>query len=540
MSTSRNIEAPPPGISPGDIYFVIFRHKWKILLLTLLGLAGAAIFYFTKQPLYQSEAKIFIRYVSDNRTLNPADNSSQVHSLIDMGQSVMNSEMEILTSYDLAAKVATNIGPEKILAKVGGGSDAGAAAGVVSGNLKVEGRNDSSVIHVIFRHADPSLVQPILTEIITDYLDKHSLVHKAIGISDETLAEETTQLRLQIQQTDDLLRQAKTNAGIISIADTEKSYQDELTRIKRELFQAKASLEEHQTSEKDLASEEAAAKKNGMTNLYVKVPADQMARYKNICTRLAGLQRHQDEYLQQGFTEDNKLVKEAEDQMADAAKIKEELETRFPSLAEMDTSVAGANAAQPLTEAAEAGQVHILNVRIKALTAQLQQIQGEAAELDEAEAKIEDLQRTKRIQEANYNFFTSAQEQERIDEQLGPGRAPNINVIQYPSPPGKDYSKFYKTLGTLAMSGLLAGLAWAFLIEFFLDRSIKRPVDLQLKLRIPVFLTIPDLNHNRRSRLAATERRQLESGDKKSLATTANGALEIASPLVNHALALAL
>src|SRR5580704_14478849 len=105
MNTSQNPETPA-GISPADIYFVVFRHKWKIILLTLLGLAAAVVFYFTQQPLYQSEAKIFIRYVSDSRELNPSENGSQVTSLIDLIQNIVNSEIQILTSYDLAAKVA--------------------------------------------------------------------------------------------------------------------------------------------------------------------------------------------------------------------------------------------------------------------------------------------------------------------------------------------------------------------------------------------------------------------------------------------------
>src|ERR1017187_7603678 len=135
MSMNRNIEPPAPaGITPGDIYFVVFRHKWKIIILTLLGLAAATVFYFTRQPLYQSEAKIFIRYITDSHALNPSDSNSRVTSLIDLNQDVMNSEMAILMSYDLAAKVATNFGPAKILAKLGGGSDAAAAACAVAKN----------------------------------------------------------------------------------------------------------------------------------------------------------------------------------------------------------------------------------------------------------------------------------------------------------------------------------------------------------------------------------------------------------------------
>jgi len=532
MSMSRNIEAPPAGISPGDIYFVVFRHKWRIIILTLIGLAAATYFYFTQQPQYQSVAKIFIRYVTDSRTLNPSENNSKVTSVIDLNENVINSEMEILTSYDLAAKVATNFGPDKILAKLGGGSDPIAAASAVKRSLKVEATKDSSVIYVTFRHPDPSLVQPVLAEIISDYQDKHALVHRSIGMSDDTLQEKTTQLRLEIRQTEDMLRQAKTNAGIISIADTEKSYQDEMTRINRELFQAKASLAEHSVRLEQLNA--AAGTKNTATNSASEVPADTMSHYKSVCTRLAYLEKQQNDYLQEGYTDENKLVKENQDVMTAVAKTKADLEAQYPTLIEVDTTAS--NPSPAATETADSVQVTSLPLRIKELQAQLTQIRDEAARLDEAENQIADLERTKRIQEGNFNYFATVQEQSRIDEQLGPERFSNINEIQFPSPPYKDFSKFYKTLGLLMVSGLFAGLAWAFLIEFYLDRSVKRPVDVQAKLHIPFFLSIPDLNHNNRSRLAATERRQLEYGDKKSLATTANGSLEIASPLVNHAL----
>ena len=533
MNTNRNLETPA-GISPADIYFVVFRHKWKIIILTLIGLATAVVFFFTRQPLFQSEAKLFIRYVSDSHALNPSENSSRVTSLIDLGQSVMNSEMEILTSYDLAAQVATNLGPGKILAKLGGGDDATAAAYAVKKNLRVEATKDSSVIYITFFHADPALVRPVLAEIITDYLDRHVRVHAAIGMSDDTLAEATTQLRLQIKQTEEELRITKTNYGIISITDTEKFYSDEMARISRELFQAEANLAEHQTSLRALTS--AAAMKDGSTNLFANVPDDEMARYKSICARLTYLERRQNDYMQQGYSDQNKLVKEAQASMVAAAKTKMELETKYPSLADMDTAVTDTVTTPTPTATTDSTQIASLPLRIKALHEQMAQIQGEAAKLGDAEEKIADIERKKKNQEANYNYFINQLDQARIDEALGPGRVSNIQIIQQPSPPYKDYGKFYKTMGALVCGGLLAGLAWAFLIEFYLDRSIKRPVDFQSKLRIPFFLSIPDLNHNNRSRLAATERRQLEYGDKHSLATNANGALEIASPLVNHAL----
>ena len=38
---------PAPGMNLGDVYYVFFRHKWKIALVFVLGVAGAAIFLET-------------------------------------------------------------------------------------------------------------------------------------------------------------------------------------------------------------------------------------------------------------------------------------------------------------------------------------------------------------------------------------------------------------------------------------------------------------------------------------------------------------
>ena len=115
MNSKPNHEAQPlPSL--GDIYFVLFRHKWKILFCSAAGLVAAFAFYLMNPPPYESEAKLFVRYVLDSRSLNPSADNSRVTLPDALGASIMNSEMEILTSFDLFKQVATNIGPEKILA----------------------------------------------------------------------------------------------------------------------------------------------------------------------------------------------------------------------------------------------------------------------------------------------------------------------------------------------------------------------------------------------------------------------------------------
>ena len=536
MNNGRNMEHSP-GFSLVDIYFVVFRQKWLIIIFTALGLAAGTTYYFMRPPTYQSSAKLMIKYVSDSRPMNPADNGSPVTATSDLNSSLMNSELQILTSFDLYEQVATNVGADKVLAKIGGGSDAGLAASIISGGVKVEPSRDSTVIQITFNHPDPTIVRPVLSAIIDSYREKHMQVHKAIGISDDFLMEKTSNLQQQIAQIEDELRMAKTNAGIIDVADAEKAYSDEISRIRRELFQAQADLAEHQAS---LAEIKGSSLFNSKTTNVVsdeKIPDDVLTRYKAVCARIAYLQKRQTDYLfVQGYTEQNKLVKENREQLSEATALKSSLEETNSALAALDfsaasTASAGANGGT--------GELTSLPTRVKILTSQLAQIQSEAVKMGDAEAKINELMRKKQIKESYFDNLKNTFEHRQIDEELGPGQLySNLPLIQVPTPPFRDFKKFYKNIAMLVAGGFLMGLALAFLIEMYLDRSIKRPIEVQTKLKIPFFLSIPDLNQGKRRQLAPPERKLLGSANGAAPAAGAVAIketnLEVMSSQVNR------
>src|SRR5262245_23956778 len=127
---NQQLAAPQAhGLNLGDIYYVLFRHKWKIILCTIAGLVGAGILYRLEAPPYQSEAKLLVRYIiSESKTAGPTANNATSKILPDeRGAAIMNTEVEILNSFDLANTVTQSIGAEKILAKTGGGKDVNAA-----------------------------------------------------------------------------------------------------------------------------------------------------------------------------------------------------------------------------------------------------------------------------------------------------------------------------------------------------------------------------------------------------------------------------
>src|SRR5580692_3135890 len=105
--------APAAGFNLDDIYYALFRHKWKIVLCSLLGIGAAIAFYFLKPPPFESSAKIFIRYVTEEKAPALADGDKTISA--EGGGSIIATEEAILGSLDVADQVADAVGPDKIL-----------------------------------------------------------------------------------------------------------------------------------------------------------------------------------------------------------------------------------------------------------------------------------------------------------------------------------------------------------------------------------------------------------------------------------------
>ena len=326
-----------------DVYYVLFKHKWKIIICSTAGLLGAVAWVAFRPPMYESEAKLFIRYVLDSKSPSPTPDGSRMISSYD-GQSVINSEIEILNSLDLAEQVVDTIGPDKILAKAGGGKDRIRAANVVRKGLVVEVPNKSNVMRILFQHPDPDIVQPVLTGLIDSYFKKHVEIHQAFGVVDDFLSQETDQLRAQLAQTEEELHQARNKAGVISLEDSKKDYTDQIAKIRQEIFDAEAELAEHQATLKAITpTATGSAEPTNTEPAAASLPVDE---YKSISTRVDELWKRQQELAAQ-FTDENILVKGVRQQIAEAEQSKRTLEEKYPALTRLGVSVSNPSAPAP-------------------------------------------------------------------------------------------------------------------------------------------------------------------------------------------------
>ena len=63
QTSDAESESSGGGIEITDIYFILFRRKWLVIAGAILGILAAAGLWKLRQPMYQSEAKLLVKYV---------------------------------------------------------------------------------------------------------------------------------------------------------------------------------------------------------------------------------------------------------------------------------------------------------------------------------------------------------------------------------------------------------------------------------------------------------------------------------------------
>jgi polysaccharide biosynthesis transport protein len=474
------------GMSLNDVLFILFRHKWKIFVCSAIGILAAAGTYFFLPPLYESQAKLLVRYVVERSAIDGMD--SQGKNLVTPSESAINSEVEILTSSDLAMQVASKIGVDKLLSdSAKTATDADAALAILK-NLEVIGVKGSNIISVSYKNKDPHMAIEVLQELVKRYFDKHLEVHRSLGAFD-FVTREADQLRAELNQTEEELKRLKAQAGITSLAEDTTSLATELAKVREELAASEGELAAQKAR---LAEIEKLMIGQDLPRAEATVPPppEILGEYQALIAKVAKLREAETELLSK-YTAQNRFVKVKQAQIEEAEEQRKSLESQYPGLLGAVATAGAAQIGRP-DMVSEKARLIELQTRSDSLRARYNTLQERVRVLAQEGPKIAQLERKKEAEETNYKYYGASLEKARIDETLDPSRMPNISIVQAPSPPEKAKRDLKKLVFGLAGGGVAAGLACALLIELVLDRTIKRPLELETRLRIPLLLSIPD------------------------------------------------
>ncbi|MFT3781728.1 MAG: Wzz/FepE/Etk N-terminal domain-containing protein [Nibricoccus sp.] len=507
------IQNEPQGtnLSLSDIYYTIFRHKWKIFFCSLLGLAGAAVFYTKTPRTFKSEAKLFVRYVTESRTPMKTDASND-RNPDPYGVTILNSEIAIITSLDLAKKVVDTLGVETFIKPTNDGFDKERAYATFCSGLLAEAPAHSTIIDISFSHQNPAIVQPVLREIIIQYLKKHVQIHRYSGLVDDLLIQEADQMRSRLAETEEALRKAKGALGYASIEEGVQITSTLTTRARQELADAETELAERLAfiTNFETNSAKAPVTTDATTTapaLPPRPPENIVNSYTRLVNRLANLKKTEQDLLNQ-FTPENVRVKDIVGQIEDLDAEVKKLESEYPSLKLTDIPQVNAPTAAvaPSTSVRDIGleraRIRSLESKTTSLKVQLAKLKEEIARINSLEPEFTELVRRKTQQESNYLKYSNNLEQARFAESTNSGNVSNISEIQSPSFATKVKSKRIVIVPAIAVGGFVIGLAWAFLIELYVDRSLRRPSEIERKLDLPLFLSMPQITRKDRKKVS--------------------------------------
>jgi polysaccharide biosynthesis transport protein len=481
----------PFSLKLNDIYYVLFRRKWIILGSVVAGLCAAAAMFLLQKPLFWSEAKLLVRYVIDTKSVE-AGMGTQVKSPEQRGETIINSELEILTSIDICEEVARLVGPERILGKAAETNLTAAAIAVYRG-LTVENPRRSNIIKIRFMHPYPAMCQAVLRQLIESYFRRHKEIHRAASSYDDLLTQQGQQLLVRIRQNEEELRNLKAKAGVISVEDAKKNLSDQLSAVRQEIFASEAQLAELRIM---LAGGHGLGKATEKEVNDAAAPAEKVMEYKSVSARTDSLRAREFELLA-NFTDENPQVIRIREQIAENDKRKKALETDYPRLALLQVpSLPAAVGVAPGELRPDPLRIPALEAKISALTNQLAAVHRDITTIENLDVAILDVQRKLTLDRQNYMHIAAGVEAARFDEALSAGKMSNIQSVQTPSPAAPNVSqRLKKVVG--AFAGLVVlGLGLAFLLEYFVDHTVRRPAEFENKFQMPLFLAVPKLSLN--------------------------------------------
>ncbi|MEQ8846247.1 GumC family protein [Botrimarina sp.] len=504
--------------SPRDVAEVVFRHKWKVLLIpTVVIGAGLAVALFMPRT-YRSEAKLALRVGRQSVSIDPvAQTGQQTISLQQMGrESEVKTAIDLLRSRGVIAKVVDRLGPEYVLR---GGPDSeraplspagrvlqntlgaplesviGAVKSIdpisereeaiieVEDNLDVDAERDSTLILVTYSTKSPLGAQRVLDTLIDVYRSEHLRVHRNEG-SLGFFQEQEAQFREQLDEAMRSLRDSKNKMGVASIETRRENLENQLQSVELAFYQAEAERDALAAELVDLGlklgelPERLVASKRSIPNEGADLLRDQ----------LYALQVRQAD-LKARYSDTHPLVVAVTRQVDEATKV---VDGQSTVRQETTDDINPIHRELSLLLKQKQSQFASLDARLAALAKQADAVRSDLERVNTQQVEIARLERDEAILSRKFHRYTDNLEQARIDEQLQAKSISSVNVAQSPTLAEKPVSPSKAIVGLGAIA-LAVGLTVATVLGLEqLNDRVRSEDALEQASGVPLLASIPE------------------------------------------------
>ena len=516
-----------------DLLYVLFGHKKKMLAFMILLFGAAVVQTFLQAPAYRSEARLLVRLGRETVSLDPTATIGEVVNVNRSYDWEINSELEILKSREIAEKVVDDLGtgvilhgpqeapPETAVAVATPTDDAlqtvketldvvadgtgklatslglsepvnerEKAVRKLTDNLKIDARQNTSVINVAYDARNPEAAQGILDKFIQAYLEKHLAVY-CTASSQQFFERQVSQLREKLATMEKELQNVKDTTGVSALEEQRVVAVNAIGSLEKGITETEAEL---------MASD---AKVAGIQHLLVQVPetvvVEELSGFSDygadlMRSKLYDL-RLQEKNLEGKYRPDSRQLDMIRNQVNEGAAILEK-EKGKPDRTETKKGVNFTYQQIQVLLLTEQSNVSALQSKLDKMRTQVVEAKSKLKTLNEVENRTSRLQREITLLAASYGRYFDKLEEARIDQALKGDRISNISILQpaslpvLPSGLGKG-----ARLGLGLLLAIAGGIAFAFLCEY-LDHSIKTPEDVHDKLQLRTLASIPQARAN--------------------------------------------
>jgi uncharacterized protein involved in exopolysaccharide biosynthesis len=442
-----------------DVLAILFKHKYKILIsFVVIAIGTVVIAFLTTPKFYVARAVLMVKFgrefmqiseVGENR---PAALSQEA---------IINTEMQILTSTDIAGKVVEAMGPFTLypnLAKsqVEGKALLELAAMQFRQNVFVKDVKKTNLIEVYFRHENPVIAAKAVNLVTEVFQEKHLQV-----FSDKKspfLDEQQQVYQGKLKESEDRLARFKQSNQVYSL-DEQKSL----------LIKQRADLDTMiKTGESQVKElQERYAFWKNRDNIVTEAGASELR------SQLNALHRKEQAVLER-YNESSRTVQD----------VRREIEMTREQLRKQEDEVRKAQLSGIESE------LKPLEVKIGSLRRQFGEVDAQIRSLDYRGREFADLRREIATNESNYQVYTKKSEEARISEDLDRRKMTNVNLIEKGSVPlAPIQTNKQKILGVGLFLSVAFSLGLAFISEM-LPQGLTIPHYAEKKLRLPLLVAI--------------------------------------------------
>ncbi len=529
------------GITLRDVLYVLFRHKWKMLLFFVVVLFGGSFFVLLMPDVYESRSQILVKTGRNPLTKDPMIAAPTAETTV-------RNEMAIMNSRILAERVVEEVGPEFVLLrpeprsriqqyaarlskvlkptpKVQQDDPAfqayyrNAAVETVMRSVSVSERSGASTLEVTYNALDPEVAHKTLTSFISLFLKRHIEVHRA-AIQPEFFEAEAQKAYVAFEKKQkelmDFCERNNVNAfekqqeemvaahSDLGIKKRETESLIKSSEAKIRVFDEQLGLRK-QDSKSKLSGEPVGKEEEGDLATAVTPDSPLLTSLKS---ELVNLQRKEAE-LARKYTEGERLLLDVRDEIRVTEEmIKKEEAALADKAQKLADSIKRGRALPGVTAplvptdpvlqqleqllVVEKATLTGLQATLVDYTRDLAEIEAKLVGMRDLQAEYEKLKREKMALEESYMRYLQDKERSEVSRTMDEQMVSNVEIVQPATMPLRPLNKQKaRNLVVVFLGALFGSIGLAFGLDF-LSQTFKTNEDVERYLGVPVLTTVSD------------------------------------------------